>query len=587
MARGSIYDNSARRADYLTRKPKNDPPKAIVTTDRSRRQTHGRETTGLETPALTVTANRTDRRNNSAQSITQPVWSTGGNASNSVWAKPGQKTDNTFYTTHENNGIIGKLKTYPTIGDIDSAIKEKENQIAGAHKDQYSAMLAGDKLAAKTAGMKIDQLNGESENLMQDKADALGIGKWGKPSETVIKNEMQLQAAKEPSAGSVQHTASDAALQAFFRTLRGEDAEKPKVEERTEWWKPASEEKAEWWKPAEDGIKPVSMEKAASPAIETNNDIALKTFHDTLSKNAESKNEGMVGGVFGEAQAGRNTPSGQENVRAAGLTPNGEAMQDTGIQTTEELAQEQEESLKRLQELLSSNGCINEDGSLNKEKIALLANPFTGGEAGVALRNETARYSGIITRKEEQVKQQSITFAMDTLTQFYTANGDTTRADAMQQATGNLYETSPNYYQAEDSDVYITVQYLTENTLFPHGGSATLEQSALNDLLLMIPDGGVGLSIEALKLLGELIDPDFNPGKVLQPGDVCVYVGRIPNDYNPSGDLGSLYSEYRDSFGLEFFFRGSELLYIRNTGTGEVTRPVDIKDIEEFYNENN
>ena len=119
-------------------------------------------------------------------------------------------------------------------------------------------MLAGDKLAAKTAGMKIDQLNGESESLMQDKADALGIGKWGKPSETVIKNETQLQAVKEPSAGSESNTnlwgnaQEDNALTAFYQTLRDGNAEKPKVEERTEWWKPADEEKDDWWKPADE-----------------------------------------------------------------------------------------------------------------------------------------------------------------------------------------------------------------------------------------------------------------------------------------------------------------------------------------------
>ena len=406
MARGSIYDNSARRADYLTRRPKNDLPKAIVTTDRSRRQTHGRETTGLETPALTVTANRTDRRNNSVQSITQPVWTT----NNSVWVKPGQKADNTFYTTHENNGIIGKSKTYPTIGDIDSAIKEKENQIAGAHKDQYSAMLAGDKLAAKTAGMKIDQLNGESESLMQDKADALGIGKWGSKSQLgssggVIGKARDIVADTVENAvggkttgvlgsvgkalgNSIRNAGSesntnlwgnaqeDNALTAFYQTLRDGNAEKPKVEDKAEWWKPASEEKAEWWKPAEDGIKPVSMEKAASPKAEMK---PTGVVHDSgLLRNLDV--------------SGGNVQDGTENGRVKGLTPNGEAMQDTGIQTTEELAQEQEESRKRLQELLSANGCINADGILNEEKIALLANPFTGGEAGVAFRNEMTRF---------------------------------------------------------------------------------------------------------------------------------------------------------------------------------------------------
>ena len=92
--------------------------------------------------------------------------------------------------------------------------------------------------------------------------------------------------------------------------------------------------------------------------------------------------------------SGGNAQDGTESGRVKGLTQNGEAMQDTGIQTTEELAQEQEESLKRLQELLSANGCINADGILNEEKIVLLISPF-GGEAGVAFRNEMTRFEMI------------------------------------------------------------------------------------------------------------------------------------------------------------------------------------------------
>ncbi len=113
----------------------------------------------------------------------------------------------------------------------------------------------------------------------------------------------------------------------------------------------------------------------------------------------------------------------------------------------------------------------------------------------------------------------------------------------------------------EDADVELEV--LSQAALPQYGGQGTEPQENLEKLKqLFWPPGGN----EVTTVIGVIVDAikeHYNPGQILQPGDVRITV----TSPNPIGNQSDINIE---SYGIDYFFRGADLLYSKEKNTGVI-----------------
>lgn len=156
-----------------------------------------------------------------------------------------------------------------------------------------------------------------------------------------------------------------------------------------------------------------------------------------------------------------------------------------------------------------------------------------------------------------------IMLGLTALYEHYKNQGDLIKADAMHIEAVDLrnkykgkYENSDrggwykdNYEYADfktSRKLYVRIECLNESKLWKHGGEATPTQKVIIFGTQLIPDGGVGLFFTGLDKGCELVDQNYNPGKVIKPNDVYIYVGT---------------SAQQPTYGEEFYFRNGKVLY--------------------------
>ena len=129
--------------------------------------------------------------------------------------------------------------------------------------------------------------------------------------------------------------------------------------------------------------------------------------------------------------------------------------------------------------------------------------------------------------KEEKAVQQ----AVDSLALLYEERGLTSAA---RHLDGDINEIEWDHYEVDGSDLYNLIEYLNRSGVKRHGGDPNDDLSIIEKLVeLLIGElitmAGVDVAIEIAKVLFTIIDPDYNPGVILKPGDVCIYIGENEN----------------------------------------------------------
>lgn len=120
-----------------------------------------------------------------------------------------------------------------------------------------------------------------------------------------------------------------------------------------------------------------------------------------------------------------------------------------------------------------------------------------------------------------------------------------------------VYNPAPEY-TGNKATGYISANYLTENDLYKHGGQGTQVQELFGNIVQLISEAVIppatilSTYYDILKELGSNEYYKFNPGTILQEGDVGIY-------FNP----------YHSEYGFEYFYRNGELLYAKDQTAGK------------------
>ncbi len=196
-------------------------------------------------------------------------------------------------------------------------------------------------------------------------------------------------------------------------------------------------------------------------------------------------------------------------------------------------------------------------------------------KVGVTLTNQGKSVPNIFTiQKKAEYKSESMRKALTGLADIYKNDGDSYNETAMRDMAEDL----SSYYRAPNgaafatyermSNPYIEVEYLEEGDLLKNGGQGTFGQEVLLNLISILPVGGSN-TLTGLNVLGDIgaFGPDWNPGVILKPGDVNIYVGRRGDEPK---DPSLVHFENLALYGTEYFFRGYDLLYSENRRTNEV-----------------
>ena len=116
-------------------------------------------------------------------------------------------------------------------------------------------------------------------------------------------------------------------------------------------------------------------------------------------------------------------------------------------------------------------------------------------------------------------------------------------------------------YVFELGGVTAEVELLDDRRVNRYGGSGTIDQSFFEKVISEML-GSIGTVFDAMTTLGTLIDKDFNPGMILEPGDVRIRIGATYTTYGGTQNNAGP--------GMDYFFRDGEFLYACTEGSGNV-----------------
>ena len=100
------------------------------------------------------------------------------------------------------------------------------------------------------------------------------------------------------------------------------------------------------------------------------------------------------------------------------------------------------------------------------------------------------------------------------------------------------------------------VEVLETRRINRFGGEGAIDQDIFEQIISAML-GSVGTALDSLKALGTTIDSDFNPGVLLEPGDVRIRIGTTVESEFGGNSAGT---------GLDYFFKDGKLLYAENFG---------------------
>ena len=115
-------------------------------------------------------------------------------------------------------------------------------------------------------------------------------------------------------------------------------------------------------------------------------------------------------------------------------------------------------------------------------------------------------------------------------------------------------------YIYESNGVTIEIEIMDERALGKYGGSYTGDQELVKAIISEI-SGPIGAGIDLFTALAQLADPDYNPGAILEKGDVRIRIG----------DTVEINSGSRAGNGKDYFFKDGKLLYSKTNDQNDLT----------------